>query len=362
MYIGESEFRHDSSGSLGVLLTNLGTPDAPTTAAVRRYLAQFLWDPRVVETPRWLWALILHGVILRIRPRRSAALYREVWTTEGSPLLTISRRQAKAVAAELATRLQGPVTVALGMRYGSPSIADALEELRGAGIDRLLVLPLYPQYSATTTGSTFDALADVLKGRRRLPELRFITHYHDRPDYIAALASSVRESFARHGEPDRLLFSFHGLPKRYLMAGDPYFCECQKTARLLATELGLAAERWAVSFQSRVGREQWLRPYTDELLKDWGAAGVGHVQVACPGFSADCLETVEEIDQQNRAFFLEAGGETYHYIPALNDRPDHVAALTGLILDHIQGWPDRAADTEQCARTREQAMALGARS
>ncbi|MDZ7750478.1 MAG: ferrochelatase [Gammaproteobacteria bacterium] len=360
MYIGESEFRHDSSGSLGVLLTNLGTPDAPTTAAVRRYLAEFLWDPRVVETPRWLWALILHGVILRIRPRRSAALYREVWTDEGSPLLTISHRQREAVAAELTARRQGPVAVALGMRYGSPSIADALEELRGANVDRLLVLPLYPQYSATTTASTFDAVADVLKTRRRLPELRFVTHYHDRPDYIAALAASVRESFARHGEPDRLLFSFHGLPRRYLLAGDPYFCECQKTARLLATALGLVQERWAVSFQSRVGREEWLRPYTDELLKEWAAAGVGHVQVVCPGFSADCLETVEEIDQQNRAFFLGAGGETFHYIPALNDRPDHVAALTGLILDHLQGWPGQAVDAGQCARTRERAMALGA--
>ena len=361
-YRGEADFRHDSTAGLGILITNLGTPDAPTPAALRRYLAEFLGDPRVVETPRWLWALILHGIILRIRPRRSAAMYREVWTAEGSPLLTISRAQHRALADALRGQRAGPVTVALGMRYGSPSIAAAMEELRAAGARRLLVLPLYPQYSATTTASTFDAVAEVLKGQRWIPDLRFVTHYHDHPAYIHALVASIRESFAARGTPDRLLFSFHGLPKRYLLAGDPYHCECHKTARLVATELGLPEEGWAVSFQSRVGREEWLRPYTDELLKQWGGEGVGTVQVACPGFAADCLETLEEIEQQNRAFFLESGGGDFHYIPALNDRPDHIAALTRIVTENLQGWPDAPADPGLEAQTRSRAAALGART
>jgi ferrochelatase len=365
-YRGEPGFSHDAAGALGILLTNLGTPAAPTTAAVRRYLAEFLWDPRVIEMPRALWWLILHGVILRVRPARSAAAYRKVWTAEGSPLLVIARRQTRALQRLLAERLGRPVPVALAMRYGRPAVAEGREELRRAGVRRLLVLPLYPQYSATTTASTFDALGAELRTWRWLPELRLITHYHDHPGYIAALAASVREAFAASGQPDRLLFSFHGLPRRYLLAGDPYHCECQKTARLVAEELGLAPERWAVSFQSRVGREEWLRPYTDETLKSWGAAGVGHAAVLCPGFSADCLETLEEIAEQNRDFFLHAGGRRFDYIPALNERPDHIRALGDLILQHLQGWPESApgpapAQREAEARARvARARAMGA--
>jgi ferrochelatase len=349
-----------------VLVTNLGTPDAPTPAAVRRYLAEFLSDPRVIEVPRWLWRIILHGVILRVRPRRSAEAYHKVWTPEGSPLLVIARRQAAALQAALSARLPGPVRVALGMRYGTPSIASALRELQAAGVRRLLVLPLYPQYSASTTGSTFDAVAAELARWRWLPELRVVTQYHDDPGYVSALAASLREAWAAGGEPERVLFSFHGLPRRYFEAGDPYHCACQKTARLVAEALHLPHERWALSFQSRVGREEWLRPYTDLLLKEWGAAGVKRVHVACPGFSADCLETLEEIDQQNRDFFLAAGGEAFHYVPALNDRADHVAALAGLVARHVQGWPeadparDPAAVASDRAASRARALAMGA--
>jgi ferrochelatase len=365
-YRGESGFVHGTPGELGVLAVNLGTPDAPTPSAVRRYLAEFLSDPRVIELPRWLWRAILHGVILRVRPRRSAEAYRKVWTAEGSPLLVIARRQASALEAELRHRLKGPVRVALGMRYGRPSVEDALESLRLTACRRLLVLPLYPQYSATTTGATFDALADVLRRWRWLPELRLITHYHDEPAYVRALVASVREAWERSARPDRLLFSFHGLPRRYFQSGDPYHCACQKTARLVAAGLGLAPGQWAVSFQSRVGREEWLRPYTDHLLREWGGSGVKHVQVLCPGFSADCLETLEEIDQQNREFFLQAGGESFAYIPALNDRPDHIAALAGLVVRHAQGWPetDPARDLEseaaERAAGRDRALAMGA--
>jgi ferrochelatase len=252
------------------------------------------------------------------------------------------------------------------MRYGTPSIAGALEDLRAAGTRRLLVLPLYPQYSASTTGSTFDAVAAQLTTWRWLPELRFVTQYHDDPAYVGALAESLREARAAAGEPDRLLFSFHGLPRRYFEAGDPYHCACQKTARLVAEALDLPRERWALSFQSRVGREEWLRPYTDQLLKEWGATGVRRVHVACPGFSADCLETLEEIDQQNRGFFLGAGGESFHYVPALNDRPDHIALLADLVARHVQGWPEAElvrnaeAVAAELAASRARALAMGA--
>jgi ferrochelatase len=339
-YQNETGFRHDAPEALGVLLLNLGTPDAPTVPAVRRYLAEFLWDPRVVELPRPLWWLILNGVILRVRPKRSAHAYQSVWTEEGSPLLAIARRQAAALQERLSERLPGPVKLELGMRYGNPSVPAALANLRAANVRRLLVLPLYPQYSATTTASTFDAVARELSTWRWLPELRFVNQYHDTPGYISALAASVRAHWAEHGEPDRLLFSFHGIPREYFENGDPYHCQCQKTARLTAEALGLPRERWQISFQSRVGNKEWLRPYTDELLQEWGAAGIGSVQVMCPGFSADCLETLEEIAVENRDYFLGAGGKEYAYIPALNDRPDHLAMLSDLVQRHTAGWPE----------------------
>lgn len=358
-------FAHDQPACAGVLLVNLGTPDAPTPAAVRRYLAEFLWDSRVVEIPRLLWGLILHGVILRVRPAQSARKYQTIWTAEGSPLLAISRRQATAVAARLAERYSGPVRVALGMRYGHPSIASALAELRAAGIRRLLVLPLYPQYAAATVASTFDAVAAELRGWRWLPELRLITHYHDDPEYLDALATNIRAARAEQAG-ERLLFSFHGLPRHTLAAGDPYYCQCRKTARLLAERLGLRADEWALSFQSRFGRAEWLQPYTSVLLADWAKAGVKSVDVACPGFAADCLETLEEIAHENRRIFLNAGGERYRYLPALNDAPDHIRLLVNLIGRHAAGWPEFSADYDasavaaECAARRDRATALGA--
>ncbi len=319
----------------GVLLTNLGTPDAPTPAALRKYLAQFLSDPRVIETPRWIWWFILHGVILRVRPRHSAKAYRAVWTEAGSPLLAISEKQCGAIRSELDKDAGPSVRVELGMRYGNPSIRSALEKLQAYKVRKLVILPLYPQYSAATTASTFDAVAGVLKTWRHIPEVRMITGYHDDPGYIDALAESVRSQWAQSGRPDKLLFSFHGLPRSYVLAGDPYADECRATARLLARQLDLDEGLWDVSFQSRFGPREWLQPYTDKLLQEWGGSGIGHVHVICPGFAADCLETLEEIKLQNRDFFLAAGGKTFSYIPALNDRPRHITALCDIIRTHI---------------------------
>lgn len=348
-YLGHADFRHDAAPVTGVLIGNLGTPEAPTPAALRRYLGEFLSDPRVIETPPLLWRPILHGIILRLRPRRSAAAYRRIWTDEGSPLLAISRRQAAALESRLAARGRRNWRVELAMRYGQPSIKAGLERLFAARVERLLVLPLYPQYSAATTGSTFDAVSAALRRWRWVPELRFINHYHDDEGYIAALAESIRVHQARHGVPERLLFSFHGLPQHYFLAGDPYYCHCHKTARLVAAQLGLQDGQWEVSFQSRFGPRAWLQPYTDKVLRQWGKAGAD-VQVVCPGFAADCLETLEEIQMLNREQFLAAGGGRFSYIPALNDEPMHIDALADLIEAHAAGWDEAGRDLEQSAR------------
>lgn len=358
-YSGEPEFQHGSDESLGVLVTNLGTPDAPTASALRRYLAEFLWDPRVVELPRPLWWLILNGIILQTRPGRSAAAYRQVWGAEGSPLLCMSRRQSNALQEQLSARLDIPVHVALGMRYGNPSISDALEQLRRHRARRVAVLPLYPQYSGATVGSTFDAVAKILTRWRWVPELRFINHYHDHPDYIAAMANSIREHWEQHGRNGHLLLSFHGVPKRYLLAGDPYHCQCYKSARLIAAQLELEEGEWEVAFQSRFGREEWLRPYTDERLKALPHEGRRSVDVVCPGFSADCLETLEEIGLQNQELFLDSGGDAFAYIPALNDRPSHIELLTNLVQEHVEGW-FRPESSDALAASREQALRVGA--
>ncbi len=363
----DGDYRHGTPSILGVLVTNLGSPDAPTTEAVRRYLAEFLWDPRVVEIPRAAWWLILHGAVLRTRPKRSAHAYQKVWTDDGSPLVAITQRQAEALQRALQSRIDGPVKVAMAMRYGNPSIAAGLQQLREAHAERILVLPLYPQYSAATTASTFDAVANELKTWRRLPELRFAAQYHDYPAYITAAANSIRDHWQRNGEGQRLLFSFHGMPKRTLLAGDPYHCQCQKTARLIATALQLPQERWHISFQSRFGREEWLKPYTDKTLALWAKESVDHVDVVCPGFSADCLETLEEIAMQNKEIFLEAGGKKLHYIPALNDRPDHIEALAELVMRHTQGWPESSPEwnasqvTAQAEASRQRALVMGAK-
>ncbi len=337
-----NQYSHDHQAVTGILITNLGTPDEPTTPALRRYLAEFLWDPRIVDMPRPLWWLILHGFILRFRPSRSAASYRTVWTDDGSPLLSISKKQLEALRKllpqQLAQSLSGPVVVELGMRYGNPSIPSALEKLRNANAQRVLVLPLYPQNSCSTTASTFDAVAAAVEKWRWLPEFRFINQYHDDADYIEALAASIREAWNDREQPEKLLFSFHGTPKRFHTEGDPYFDQCHKTARLVAERLELDEDRWQLTFQSIFGREEWLKPYTIETLRALAAGGVESVDIVCPGFSADCLETIEEIGVENRDAYLEAGGKTFNYIPALNDRADHIRALTGLVQKYITDW------------------------
>lgn len=359
-YQGQPDFTHDAPLRAGVLLTNLGTPDAPERKAVRRYLAEFLSDPRVVERPRWLWLPVLYGIILNLRPQKSAEAYAKIWSDEGSPLLVISRRLAKAVADTLEQMFGMPVPVALGMRYGNPSIESALNYLRDRGADRIVVLPLYPQYSASTTGSTFDAVAETLTRWRWVPDLRFIAHYHDDSGYIEALATCIRAWREKNGAGEKLLLSFHGIPQRYFDAGDPYHCHCQKTARLLAAAMDLDAERIAISFQSRFGPEAWLRPYTDETLKAWAEAGVRRVDVAAPGFAVDCLETLEEIEMQYAEAFRERGGDL-RYIPALNDQAVHVEALCRKLIREASEWWGGETDSEDKRMSRlKRAQALGA--
>ncbi|MBN8885404.1 MAG: ferrochelatase [Rudaea sp.] len=320
-----------------VLLVNLGTPDAPTPAAVRRYLAEFLSDPRVIETPRWLWWPILHGVILRIRPARSAHAYSSIWTEQGSPLLVLSRALSEKLRGVFAPT---DVNVELAMRYGTPSIRDVIARLHGEGVRRLLVLPLYPQYSAASTGSAFDATTRALQTLRWPPELRFVNDYHDDPRHIDALAASVQAHWQQHGRAQKLLLSFHGLPQSCIDRGDPYLDHCRATTRLLQAKLGLNDSECALSFQSRVGREVWIKPYTEELLDRWPSEGVRKIQVLCPGFAVDCLETLEEIAIRDRARFIAAGGESLDYIPALNSQDTQVDALAGLIRRHLQGWTE----------------------
>jgi ferrochelatase len=340
-YTGTDNFNHERAPRVGILLTNLGTPSAPRRQALRRYLREFLWDPRVVEMPRLLWWFILHGIILNIRPARSAASYRSVWTERGSPLLFHTRDQADALREAMAREYGDRVIVDFAMRYGAPSISAALQGMMQRGVRKLLVLPLYPQYSGATTGSTFDALAADFTRRRWIPELRFVTHYHDHPDYIRALADSVRAHRAAHGATAKLLFSYHGVPQRYLDEGDPYHCECLKTSRLVAAELGLGEADYLTTFQSRFGREEWLKPYTDVTLRSLPGQGFKAVQVVCPGFAADCLETLEEVAVENREYFLAAGGERYEYIPCLNSSAAHITALASIAGQHLQGWLER---------------------
>ncbi|MFO7992994.1 MAG: ferrochelatase [Marinobacter sp.] len=349
-YKGTANFRHDHPEKTGVLVTNLGTPDAPTSSALRRYLAEFLWDPRVVEVPRPIWWLILHGIILRIRPSRSAKAYASVWQPEGSPLLTHTANQAEGIRRELQAKYGNNIVVGFAMRYGNPSISKVLDEMQAQGVRQLLVLPLYPQYSASTSASTFDAIAHDFTKRRWLPDLRFVSHYPDYPPYIEAMANHIQAHWNEHGRNEKLVLSYHGVPLKYLKKGDPYHCECHKTSRLLAERLGLAKEDYMTTFQSRFGREEWLQPYTDETLKSLPGKGVKSIDVFCPGFSSDCLETVEEIDEENREYFVEAGGEGFSYIPALNATPGHISALTQLIEENLQGWKVPTNEPEELAK------------
>ncbi len=335
-----STFVHGRPGRVAILLVQLGTPQAPEPTAVRRYLAEFLSDPRVVEIPRLLWLPVLHGIVLRTRPAKSAAKYASIWTAEGSPLAVTSQRQTTMLRGWLGERGHD-VEVALAMRYGEPSLPTVLRELRDKQVDRLLVLPMYPQYSASTTATVFDAIAREFAGWRNLPELRLVRSFHDHPAYIHALGRKVGERWAREGRPQQLVMSFHGVPQRSLALGDPYHCECHKTARLLAEALGLAADQYVVSFQSRFGRAEWLKPYTMQTLEDLARRGVGRVDVVCPGFVADCLETLEEIAMEARAAFLEAGGEQFRYLQCPNEAPEFIDALALLVEEHMAGWSTR---------------------
>lgn len=335
------ETPHRTAARTGLLLINLGTPEAPTAGAIRRYLRQFLSDRRVVEFPRLAWLAILYLFILPFRPRRLVHAYEKVWTARGSPLLAISRDQQRA----LSNAFGSDIVVGLAMTYGEPSIEHALTEFESAGVRRVLVLPLYPQYSGTTTAAVLDALFAALGRRRWMPEIRTINSYHDDPDHIEALATSIESWWQANGRGGHLLISFHSIPRRYVEAGDPYFCQCQKTARLLAARLGLENGAWSVSFQSRLGRQPWLMPYSDIVIPQLAAErGVRRLDVVCPGFSADCLETLEEVAIRYAADFTAAGGETLRYIPALNAQPEHIAALAALCRRHLQGWIDRPTE------------------
>ncbi len=357
----EPPFQHGQQARSAVLFCNLGTPDTPSTKDVRRYLKEFLSDHRVVEIPRLLWWLILHGVILPFRPAKSAAKYASIWTREGSPLKVWTEKQAKLLQGWLAQRGHS-VSVRYAMRYGSTSIAQQLDALKAEGVTRVLVLPAYPQYSATTTASLFDAVYAWAATVRNLPELRFVNRYHDNAGYINALAQSIERHWKINGRAPQLVMSFHGIPERSLHLGDPYHCECFKTARVLATRLALTPEQYKVTFQSRLGRAKWLQPYTEPTLIAMAQAGVKRVDVICPGFTSDCLETLEEINMEARAAFLGAGGQEFHYVPCLNDDPQWITALCELTQTQLAGWPTQSApDAPALAASRAAALALGAK-
>jgi len=337
---GQDSFEHGRKPGMGILLVNLGTPEEATPKAVRKYLAEFLSDSRVVEIPKLIWQLILHGIILRVRPAKSAKAYQRVWTEQGSPLMAASQALTKALRTELKAHISGHHSIALAMRYGQPSIEQGLKELQAQGAERIMVLPLYPQYSGATTGSVADAVFNNLISWRWVPELRLLGAYHDDPEYIIAIAKSIRSHWKQKGQGDKLLISFHGMPKATLMAGDPYYCHCHKTARLIEEELELSEHQWEMAFQSRFGAAEWLQPYVSKRLKELPDEGVKHLTVICPGFAVDCLETLEEIAMEGKDDFIAAGGERFEYIPALNDSNEHVAFIAGRIAEQCSGWPE----------------------
>jgi ferrochelatase len=355
-FTASSQFDHASPERTAVLLVQLGTPDAPEPGPVRRYLKEFLSDPRVVEIPRLAWWPILNGIILTTRPRKSAAKYAQIWTDQGSPLAVYTARQATMLRGFLGERGLD-VDVAWAMRYGNPSVPSVLREMRERNVTRLLVLPLYPQYAGSTTASAYDAVWGELAGWRNLPEVRTVRSFHDFTPYVDALVERVRAAWTHDGPPDKLVMSFHGVPRRTLLMGDPYHCECLVTGRLLAQRLGLQASQYVVTFQSRFGKAEWLQPYTAPTLEELGRQGVGRVDVVCPGFVSDCLETLEEIAMEGRESFLHAGGKDFRYIPCLNDHPAFVGALASLAQQNFGGWPV-LRPTAEASRQGEQNLAL----
>ncbi len=363
-YLPEPDFTHGTPLKTGIVLVNLGTPDAPEKGALRRYLKQFLSDSRVVEIPRPIWWLILNGIILNTRPARSAKKYATIWTPEGSPLRVNTALQCAGLAQRLQQRVPSPMAVTFAMRYGQPSIASAVAELKAQHCDRILMLPLYPQYAASTTASSMDALFDALRAYRNVPGVRVVRHYHDHPAYIHALKTRIEAYWAQHGRPDKLVMSFHGVPRYTLDKGDPYHCECHKTGRLLGEALGLQPEQYVVSFQSLFGRAEWIKPYTDPLVGQLARGGLQTLHVVCPGFPADCLETLEEIGMEVKATFLSNGGREYHYIPALNDDPVWLDGLCEIALDHLGGWTDPHWSSQTALQegemVRNRAIAIGA--
>ena len=337
-YIGEKDYEHGSKEKIGVLITNLGTPDAPNKKELKVYLNQFLSDPRVIELPKILWQIILKLVILQIRPSKSAEAYKQIWTDKGSPLLDIANRQLNKIQSSFSSKNEN-IVFEVGMRYGNPSIPDALIKLQKKQVRRLLVLPMYPQYCAATTGSTFDEVTNVLQKWRWIPEMRFINQYFEEKNYIEALSNSIKSFWKKTSKPQKIIFSYHGIPKRYLTNGDPYHCFCLKTTRLVKEYMGLSDDEIMTTFQSRFGREEWLKPYTSETLKELPKQGIKNIHIISPGFSSDCLETLEELEEENKEYFMESGGENYHYIPCLNDHDDHIDVFVNLIKKHTQGWP-----------------------
>ncbi|HEX5960630.1 MAG TPA: ferrochelatase [Rhodanobacteraceae bacterium] len=338
-YLGfDTATERPGAARTAVLLVNLGTPAAPTTDAVGEYLAEFLSDPRVVELPRWLWWPVLHGYILRTRPRRSAEAYAKIWRDDGSPLLVFSGQLEQAVRAEIVRRTGGKITTALAMTYGEPSVRTAVTGLMQNGVRRILAMPLFPQYSATSTGAVLDAVARTLQGLRWPPELRTLGDYHADAGYLAALAGSVQAHWAQYGRGRKLLLSFHGIPEKYAAAGDPYPDQCRETARRLGDVLGLGDGDLLVTFQSRLGRQPWLRPYTDETIEQLARQDIDTLDVLCPGFAVDCLETLEEIAMRYRALYLTSGGKQFRYIPALNASRAHASALADIAMRKMAGW------------------------
>lgn len=363
-YLKEPEFKHGSLARTGILLVNLGTPDAPTPAALRTYLKEFLSDPRVVEIPKPIWWMILNGIILNTRPKKSARKYASIWTAEGSPLKVHTEKQAKLLKGWLGQRIKSPFQIEYAMRYGQPSIPDGLDKLKSTGCDRILILPMYPQYAASSTATALDMIGQHLARVRNQPALRTLKHFHDHPAYINALAANIRDYWQREGRPNVLVMSFHGLPRYALDKGDPYHCECQKTGRLLAERLGLEKEQYRLTFQSRFGKAEWLQPYTDKTLQELGKAKTERVDVVCPGFVADCLETLEEIAMEVRDTFLSAGGKSFNYIPALNESSAWIDALGQIALENLTGWVSEAWDQQaverQLADSAARAKAMGA--